>query len=342
MAEKEIKQEGDFKIKKKPKKLTNKPSSVTKVNLSKKSQPKKEEENAVPKQETTENVSLTSSESQEEGKETKVELQEVGSTHSKEQTSSDSGKSEEQVDETKKEKEVVEIEVKEKEPEISVKAPEQTKLPENIEKLVEFMNSTGGSVEDYVNLNKNYDDFEDSTLLKEYYKNSKPHLSEDEIDFLLDDKYSMDENVYNDRELKKRSLALKEEVANAKSYLTEKKNKYYTDIKNNINVSADQQKAIDFFNRYNQEQELANQKREYFTNNTNKYFKEEFKGFEFDLGEKKFNYKVSNPEAVASNQMDISTFIKKFLNEDGMVNDYQGYHKAIYAARCGKRCSSFI
>jgi hypothetical protein len=209
----------------------------------------------------------------------------------------------------------------------------QVNLPENVEKLVSFMNETGGNIEDYVRLTADYSQVDDTALLKEYYKQTKPHLSIEDVDFIMNEKFSYDADYEDEKEIRKKKLAMKEEVADAKYHLEKMKRDYYAEIKSRPGVTQDQQKAMEFFNRYNNEQEMANKRHEDFTKNTQDLFSDNFKGFDFDLGEKKFRYGVKNPTDVATAQSDIATFIKKFLNEDGSVKDYTGYHKAIYAAR---------
>tara|TARA_Y100000310_G_scaffold331060_1_gene403956 strand:- start:683 stop:1894 length:1212 start_codon:yes stop_codon:yes gene_type:complete len=209
----------------------------------------------------------------------------------------------------------------------------QLDLPENVEKLVEFMKDTGGTVEDYVRLNADYSGADNVTLLREYYKQTKPHLDPDEINFLMEDNFAYDEDMDEERDVRKKKLAIKEEVAKAKNFLENLKTKYYDEIKLRPGVTQDQQKANDFFNRYNEEQEVAKKQHETFRNITKDYFAKDFKGFEFNLGEKKFRYNVNNPHDVAESQSSIVTFVKKFLNDDGSIKDHKGYHKAIYAAR---------
>ena len=206
------------------------------------------------------------------------------------------------------------------------------KLPENIEKLVSFMEETGGNVEDYVRLNTDYSNVSPETLLVEYYKNTKPHLEKEEIDFIMEDNFTWDEEVEEERDIKKKKLALKEEIAKAKNFLEETKSKYYDEIKLRPGVTQEQQKAMDFFNRYNKEQQIAEQHHDDFQRSTNKLFADEFKGFEFNVGEKKFRYNVANVNDVAEKQSNLNTFVKKFLNNEGEVVDTVGYHKAIYAA----------
>jgi len=206
-------------------------------------------------------------------------------------------------------------------------------LPENVEKLVSFMEDTGGTVEDYVRLNADYSNVDGQTLLKEYYKKSKPHLNDEEISFIMEDNFSYDEEIDDEREVRKKKLALKEEVAKAHGYLEELKGKYYDEIKLRPGVTQEQQKAMEFFNRYNEDQQVATQQHEDFKAKTKQLLSDDFKGFEFKLGDKNFRYGVKNPNEVIESQSNISTFVQKFLDKDGAVTDHEGYHKAIYAAR---------
>jgi len=206
-------------------------------------------------------------------------------------------------------------------------------LPENIEKLVTFMEDTGGTVQDYVRLNHDYSKVNDEALLREYYKNTKPHLTHEEISFVMEDQFKWDEDVDEERDIKKKKLAKKEAVAEARGHLEDLKQRYYDEIKLRPGVTQEQQKAVDFFNRYNKEQEIASQQHKTFVDNTKDYFSDEFKGFDFEVGEKRFRYGVKNVNDVAENQSNLNNFVGKFLDNEGNVKDTKGYHKAIYAAQ---------
>ena len=246
---------------------------------------------------------------------------------------------EEIIEEPEKEEEVVEIGEKmeqQDKPEavISQEVPKEDipTLPENIVKVVDFMNETGGTLEDYVRLNHDYSNVDNDTLLREYYKQTKSHLDSEEINFLIEDNFSWDEDVDEPRAVRKAKLAYKEEVAKAKQHLEGLKSKYYQEIKLNPGVTQEQKKAMDFFNRYSEEQQVAEKQHETFKSNTKEYFGPEFKGFDFSVGEKKFRYGIKNVNEVADTQSNITNTIKKFLDKEGNVDDVKGYHKAIYAA----------
>ncbi len=209
-------------------------------------------------------------------------------------------------------------------------------LPENIQKLMDFMEETGGDLSDYVKLNQDYSKLEDSDLLYEYYKQTKPHLNSEEINFMLEDKFSWDEDVDEEIDIRRKKLALKEQVANAKSHLDGQKSKYYDEIKAGSKLTGEQQKAVDFFNRYNKESE-ATQKTvktnsDIFTQKTNNVFNDKFKGFEYNVGDKKYRFNVNNAEEVKNTQSDISNFTKKFLDKNSALTDAKGYHKSLYTA----------
>jgi hypothetical protein len=324
----EVKQEGDFKIKSKPKmKKLGKTPEISKVNLSTDKKVEEEptkvnlnQDNANKEQETTTVVA---------DKPTEI-VQKVDT----EVSPGESSIQDEGVITIQEIKEEEEIQSVSKEMSEAVRDSNITgkPLPENVEKLVSFMEDTGGTVEDYVRLNADYSTVDNSTLLKEYYKKSKPHLDDDEINFLLEDNFSYDEDLDEERDIRKKKLAFKEEVQEAKNFLEDLKGKYYDEIKLRPGVTQEQQKAMEFFNRYNEEKSLNSQKHDRFKKATSEMFNNDFKGFDFNVGDKKFRYGINNPSGLAEQQSDVSNILGKFLGENGEVTDHKGYHKAMYAA----------
>ena len=209
-------------------------------------------------------------------------------------------------------------------------------LPDNIQKVVEFMNETGGSLEDYVKLNTDYSALNETQLLREFYENTKPHLNREEIDFIMEDNFSYDEDVDEDRDIRRKKLARKEELAKAKNHLDGLKSRYYEEIKAGSNLNPETKKAVDFFNRYKKENEEASKVAEnqvsVFNSKTEKLFSNDFKGFDFNVGEKKFRYRVKNADQVKDTQGDINNFVKKFLNDKNEMSDAAGYHKSLFTA----------
>ena len=329
----EVKQEGEFTLKgkskpRKPKQLGNKEQEIPKVSIK---EPLVEVEPDVKK------VEIKNEEIKKEDDAIQIgETEEV----SVEKPSGDSTEVGEPIQESNKTtegfspiQEVTEEEVKQevKQPEVKPVEQPTVDLPENVEKLVSFMKETGGTVEDYVRLNADYSNIDEKALLKEYYKKNKPHLDAEDVDLILED-FTWDTDVDEERDIRKKKLAFKEEVAKARTYLDNLKDKYYDEIKLRPGVTQEQQKAMDFFNRYNKQQEQAEQLHTQFKQSTQQLFSDQFKGFDFEVGGKKYKYNIQNRDAVAENQSNINNLIGKFLDADGSVVDPAGYHKAMYAA----------
>lgn len=266
--------------------------------------------------------------------------------------SEDKTDSEEVVEEVRdtEEEEVVLEEVTEEEPapeptteepkEVVEEVVEQPKekaidLPENIEKVVEFMNETGGSLEDYVRLNTDYSKLNEAQLIREYYETTKPHLDAEDIQLLMED-FSYDEELDEPKDIRKAKIAFKEEAAKAKKHLEGLKSQYYENIKAGSNLTSDQQKAVDFFNRYNKDNEEANKtaesQKKIFLTETENVFNKDFKGFDYSVGDKKYRFKIKNTEDVKTTQSNINNFVKKFLNDKNEMADAKGYHKSLFTA----------
>ena len=319
-----VKQEGEFKLKKKtPKKLTKTSEEPVKVNIK---EPLVELEPEVKK------VVIPKE------KEDAIQIGETKEV-SVEEPSGDSIKVGEQVQEpvedVKEFTPIKEVEVAKVEAEVKEALRDEKvlgkQLPENIEKLVSFMEETGGTIEDYTRLNADYSNVDDKTLLKEYYKKNKPYLDNSDVELLLED-FDYDEDLDEDKDIRKKKLAFKEEVAKAKGFLEETKVKYYDEIKLRSNVNPDTQKAMDFFNRYNKQQEVAEQQHSKFKESTKELFSDGFEGFDIKVGDKNYKYNIQNTDKVAENQSNINNLVGKFLDADGNVSDTKGYHKAMYAA----------
>ena len=330
-----IKQEGEFKMKKKkPKNLGNQ----SKDNLIKVDLTKPEAQGEVIPEVTKVTIPKDALKKEDDA----IQIGETETVDVGEQTG-DSAEVDKQVPESSKTieevtpiQEITEEEVKEITQDVKeAKRDEKVlgkPLPENIEKLVSFMEETGGTVQDYVALNKDYGDYSPKDVLREYYTKAKPHLDQEEISFLMEDNFEFDEDVDEPRDIRKKKLAFKEEVANAKSYLESSKSKYYDEIKLRPGVTQEQQEAISFYDQYKQQQETATRLHGDFRDRTKKLFSNEFKGFDFNVGEKKFRYGIKDPGKVGETQVDVQNFVSKYTNEEGSLTDPAGYHKAMYAA----------
>ena len=292
--------------------------SVVKVDLSK--PPKKEE-----KEEAKEEV-------KEEEVIEKV-IEEVIEENTKETVAEETPIIEEITEQEQKEVEEVAEEIEE-----AVAEAEATgkPIPEKIQKLMDFMEETGGDLQDYVKLNRDYTKDSDMDVLQEYYKQTKPHLTSEEVDFLMEDKFSFNQDEDDEKEIRKKKIALKEQVADARAHLDRQKSKYYEEIKSGVKLTTEQQKAIDFFNRYNKEsaetKKTAEANKRTFLNKTDQVFNKNFKGFEYNVGDKRYRFNVNNASEVKETQSDINNFVKKFLNKQNVIDDAKGYHKSLFTA----------
>ena len=230
--------------------------------------------------------------------------------------------------------------IEEKVEEIKEEIKETTpgmELPENIQKVVDFMGETGGTLEDYVRLNADYSKIDDRSLLDDYYRQTKPHLSQDERNFLIEDNFLFDEEVDEERDVKRKKVAFKEAVAEAKGSLEQMKGKYYEDIKMGSKLPPAQQKAIDFFNRYNKEQDqvkkLTLTQQEHYDKKTNEVFNNKFKGFDFQVEDKKYRYNIKDVAANKEAQSNVLNVFSKYVGKDNLLKDAAGYHKSLFAAR---------
>ena len=326
----QVKQEGEFKIKtpSKPKNLGENTGEPIKVNMKE------------PLVEVESNVTKVVVPNEEENA---VQTQETNDSDVVIKESTNSGDSEKVVEEVRNSDEevvsplsIIEDEEDAAQEEVANEVEqaiqEQRVLPENIEKLVSFMEETGGTVQDYVRLNADYTNVDNTTLIREYYKQTKPHLDSEDVSLLLED-FDFDEDIDEPKDIRKKKIAFKEEAAKAKDFLESLKGKYYDEIKLRPGVTQEQKKATDFFTRYNEEQKANSAKHEVFKQKTKQLLNDDFKGFDFNVSDKKFRYGVKNPSQVGEQQSDISNFIKTFLNDKGEIQDAKGYHKALYAAR---------
>ena len=312
---------GDGKVKKPRLKKYNQQEETLKVNLAKEEPAAEEQVEEQPKEETQEEQPVVEEVVEETKEEEAVEENEQPVV--------------EEITDEKVEEKVEEVQEAVEEAIEEAKETGQ-ELPENIQKLMQFMDETGGDLEDYVRLNQDYSKLDSKNLLREYYKQTKPHLDADEIEFLMEDSFTYDEDVDDPKDIKRKKLAFKEQVADARAQLDRQKSKYYEEIKSGVKLTPDQQKAVDFFNRYNKEQteteKVAQQQREAFTSKTNQLFNDKFKGFEYNIGDKRFRFNVKDAAQVKENQSDINNFVSKFMDKKQQLTDPQGYHKSLFTA----------
>jgi len=306
---------------------------VYKINVDK--EPNKKEENAIQERETTEvSVGERTGDSQEVDGEVRVESNQEDNSKEQEveQTTDESP-----LELVKEETEVEQKEVEEKPAPLTKEEIVQDtniELPEGIDKLIKFMEDTGGTVEDYTKLNRDLTKLDNISLVREYYEFTKPHLDKEDINFLMDKNFAYDNELDEPSDIKAKQLAFKEELYSAKKALNEAKDKYYSDLKlrKKENIDPAYTKAFDYYNEQKQLEEQALKYKKDFTAKTNKVFSDNFKGFDFNVGENKYRFKVENPKKTKEFQSDITNFLNQFEGEGG-AKDVDKYHKALFAAQ---------
>ena len=314
---------GKLKVKKKMRKIKSNPEGdVVKVDLKKPEEPKQDEvkkDNPVDEGVVTELDNADTTEKQKEVQ-PEAETQEAPA-----------------IEEVTEQTDVNQVDLEDAiEEAVAESKQEGTPIPENLQKVVDFMEETGGTLEDYVKLNQDFTGYGDKALLREYYKKTKSHLDQDEIDFIIDEEFSYDDEIDEEKDIKRKKIALKEQVARAKSHLDGQKSKYYEEIKAGSRLTPEAQKAMEFFNRYNKQEEegrkVADSQTNTFVNKTDQVFNEKFKGFEYNVGDKRYRVNVKNAGEVKKTQSDLNNFTKKFLDKNNMMSDAMGYHKSLFTA----------
>ena len=221
------------------------------------------------------------------------------------------------------------------EPEKILQEAKTQELPEDVSKLVKFIEDTGGTVEDYAKLNRDLDKIDNITLLKEYYEFTKPHLDKEDITFLMDKNFAYDKELDDPSDIKAKQLAFKEELFNAQKTFKKVKDQYYTDLKLRKEKDIDPKyaKALEYYNNQQQLSKEETKLKENFLNKTNDVFNNDFKGFDFKVGENKYRFKIENPKKTKEFQSDINNFLNQYSDNKGNLTDLNKYHKALFTAQ---------
>jgi len=220
-------------------------------------------------------------------------------------------------------------------------------LPEDVSAYLKYKKETGRNIQDFYNLQKDYDSMDDDSVLASYYSATEEGLDAIDIQDIIEDKFDFDEELDDPKDVKKIKLAKKRELAKAKKFLNEQKDKYKVPLESSGDgLSADQKENLNAYKSYLDESKSIkeqNEKRyEYFLNKTNEVFNNEFKGFDFKVGENNFTYKPGTAEEIKNVQKDISTFINKYTDDTGLISDVKGYHKALSVAMNPEKFAQFF
>ena len=209
-------------------------------------------------------------------------------------------------------------------------------IPEDVQVYLKYKKETGRGFDDFLKLNKNFDEMDSGDLLRKYYLETQEGLDTEDIDVLVEE-FSYDEDLDEKSVIDKKKIEKKREVAKAKSYFNSLKEKYKTPLESStVGMSEEAKNELDSYRNHMQqaktEEEVTDRKRTWFFNKTEEVFNKEFKGFEFNVGEGDVSFKPSNPEQMKKAQSDVSQFIGSFLDENGFIKNAEAYHKAIAVA----------
>ena len=220
-------------------------------------------------------------------------------------------------------------------------------LPEEVSAYLKYKKETGRGIEDFYKLQKDFDVMEDDQLLATYYEDIEDGLDALDIQDLIEEKFSFDEELDEVRDIKKRKLAKKRELAKAKKYFNDQKDKYKIPLESSGGGLSD--KDREKFNAYksyidesNTVQEVQKKKYDWFLKKTDEVFNNEFKGFEFNVGDKNFTYKPGDASELKNVQKDVNNFVNKYMDNEGLINDAKGYHKALSIAMNPEKYAKFF
>lgn len=224
--------------------------------------------------------------------------------------------------------------------------PKEVELPEDVSAFMKFKQETGRGLNDYVKLNQDYDSMDDNTILKSYYAQTEEGLDSEDIDLLIEDNFKYDEDIDDESDVKRKKLSMKKELAKAKKYLNEQKQKYSTPLESRATgLSEEDKKGLEEYQQYIKDSKSVQEQNEklakWFDDQTNKVFND-FKGFDFKIEDKAFSYAPSEAAKLKEDQSSLNNFVSKFLNKDGMLEDAAGYHRALAVAMNPEKFAKFF
>ena len=230
--------------------------------------------------------------------------------------------------------------------ELMAERKESEELPEDVSAYMKYKKETGRGFDDFVKLKKDFDSMDSEELLKDYLTSTQEGLDSNDIDTLLED-YRFDEDIDDDLTIKKVKIAKKKVVAEAKKYFNSQKEKYKMPLESSeAFVSDDEKEMYQSYKQYTKEaktiEEENNRKRQWFDQKTNDVFNNEFKGFEFNVNNKKITFSPGDANELKRNQSTPQNFIGKFLDDQGLMKDATGYHKSLSIAMNPDRFAKFF
>lgn len=230
--------------------------------------------------------------------------------------------------------------------ELMAERKESEELPEDVAAYFKYKKETGRGIDDFVKLRKNFDEMNPDELLKEYIAATNTGLDSEDVDVIMDD-YRFDEDIDDESTIKKVKIAKKKAVAEAKRYFTEQQEKYKAPLESRqASIPETEAEAYEAYKQYTQQaktyQEEEARRRDWFQKKTDDVFSKEFKGFEFELNNKKVRFAPGDSSELKKVQSNPMNFVNKFLDENGLIKDAEGYHKALSMAMNPEKFARFF
>ncbi len=222
-------------------------------------------------------------------------------------------------------------------------------IPEDVAAYLEYRKKTGRSFADYSKLNRDFGAMDEKQLLREYYSATEDALDAEDIDYMMDD-FSYDADLDEENVIKKKKVAFKKEIGKAKKFFDSQKEMYKEPLESSTaSFSLEQKEQLEAYNKYVLDaktfDEEAKRKRDWFLNKTDEVFHNEFKGFDFKVGEDKTVtfLPTKNVDEIKRLNSDSSNLFKRFIDEEtGLVSDAAGYHRAVSIAQNPERFAKFF
>jgi hypothetical protein len=230
--------------------------------------------------------------------------------------------------------------------ELTAQREEAEALPEDVAAYMKYKKETGRGFEDFLNLKKDYDNMNPESLLQNYLAVTQEGLDSDDIDTLMES-YRYDEDLDDESTIRKIKLETKKAVAEAKKFFNSQKEKYQVPLESSTAFVSDEEKEIyESYKQYTQQAKTVEQenerKRNWFNQKTDEVFNGEFKGFEFDVNDRKITFNPGEANELKRNQSTPANFINKFLDEQGLIKDAAGYHKSLAVAMNPEKFARFF
>lgn len=212
---------------------------------------------------------------------------------------------------------------------------ESEELPEDVAAYFEYKKKTGRGMEDYIKLGRDFTSMDEEQLLKEYLLASGEALDAEDVEILMED-YSFDEDLDEEGDIKKKKLKKKKTIAEAKKFFNEQKEMYKQPLESSAPAISDEDKEeLEEYRQYlskaKTQQEEVERKRDWFVKKTDEVF-QDFKGFDFKIGDDTFTYNPGDADDVKKSQLDTNSFVGKYIGEDGLIKDAEGYHRSLAVA----------